>query len=142
MLSRILSINNIYESLVIATELEEEIIIWFDSGRLFRIFMIFPPVELEEPEEDWYYNVKNNPYYYYANNYPIAGFSAGGSASMVIQTPGVTQPIVFASQPSVLGFLEDVKSTITTFFLSPVSHNHHPLVRQPFQQDQIKVLRS
>ena len=57
MLSRILSINNIYESLVIATELEEEIVIWFDSGRLFRIFLFFPPVELEEPEEDWYYNV-------------------------------------------------------------------------------------
>lgn len=60
-----MSINNIYESLVIATELEEDVIIWFDTGRLFRIFFIFPPVELEEPEEDWYYNVSENPYYYY-----------------------------------------------------------------------------
>jgi hypothetical protein len=87
-LSRILSINNIYESLVIATELEEEVIIWFDSGRLFRIFLFFPPVELEEPEEDWYYNVQENEYYYYVNDFPIAGFSAGGTTSMVIDAPG------------------------------------------------------
>ena len=80
-----MSINNIYESLVIATELDEEIIVWFDSGRLLRILMIFPPVELENPEEDWYYNAQNNnEYYYYANNYPVIGFQAGTPTSMAI----------------------------------------------------------
>ena len=81
-----MSINNIYESLVIATKLEEDIVIWFDSGRLFRIFVFFPPVELEEPEENWYYNVQDGEYYYYADLYKYSGFPAGaGAATMVIK---------------------------------------------------------
>lgn len=60
MLSRILSINNIYLSMDAAVAADDEVVQWFDSGRLFRILAIFPPIELEDPEEDWYFKVKNS----------------------------------------------------------------------------------
>ena len=46
----ILSINNIYQSIKYSTEKNLEPYIWFDSGRLMRILLIFKSVELEDPE--------------------------------------------------------------------------------------------
>jgi hypothetical protein len=43
--------------MLVATELDEEIVLWYDVGRLMRVLMIFPPIELVDPEEDWYYKV-------------------------------------------------------------------------------------
>lgn len=63
-MAKILSINAIYESMIVATELDEEVILWFDVGRMIRVVAIFPPIELSDPEEDWYYSVRNSPYYY------------------------------------------------------------------------------
>ena len=34
----------------------DEVIQYFDSGRLIRVLLIFDPIELENPEDDWYYN--------------------------------------------------------------------------------------
>ena len=80
-ISRMLSINNIYESMAAATHLDQEVVLWFDAGRLFRILAIFPPIELEDPEEDWYYNVRNSPYYY-------SGNPTTPTPSMTITQPG------------------------------------------------------
>ena len=55
-LGKILSINNIYFSLISASNRGDEIYMWFDFGRLIRVLMIFDPIELEDPEEDWYFN--------------------------------------------------------------------------------------
>ena len=61
MLAKILSINNIYRSLSTATLRNDTVIIWYDSGRLVRTLMIFDPIVMEDPEDDWYYNT--NTYY-------------------------------------------------------------------------------
>jgi len=50
--------------MIAATELDEEVVLWFDVGRILRVVAIFPAIELEDPEEDWYYNVNTSPYYY------------------------------------------------------------------------------
>lgn len=55
-LAKILSINNIYQSLQVADRLGLVNYIAFDIGRLLRILLIFPAIELEDPEDDWYYN--------------------------------------------------------------------------------------
>ena len=55
-LARILSLNNIYNNLNYAIEQGDEVIQYFDTGRLIRVLSIFDPIELEEPEYDWYYN--------------------------------------------------------------------------------------
>jgi hypothetical protein len=64
-----------------AVDADDEVVQWFDSGRLFRILAIFPPIELEDPEEDWYFNVRNSNYYYQAD--PTL-------PSMTLPQPGVT----------------------------------------------------
>jgi hypothetical protein len=38
----------------------DEVIQYFDSGRLTRVLLIFDPIELENPEDDWYYNNNDN----------------------------------------------------------------------------------
>ena len=55
-LAKILSINNIYRNLNKAVTEGDEVIQYFDSGRLIRVLLIFDPIELENPEDDWYYN--------------------------------------------------------------------------------------
>ena len=57
-----MSINNIYISLQRAYSKDEQVYIWFDFGRLIRILSIFDPIELEDPEEDWYYNAETAYY--------------------------------------------------------------------------------
>ena len=57
-LGKILSINNIYFSLIRANNRGDEIYMWFDFGRLIRVLMIFDAIELEDPEEDWYFNAQ------------------------------------------------------------------------------------
>ena len=39
-----------------AVDNNDEIIIWFDSARIIRTLFIFDPIEMEDPDEDWYYN--------------------------------------------------------------------------------------
>ena len=70
-----------------ATHLDQEVVLWFDAGRLFRILAIFPPIELEDPEEDWYYNVRNSPYYY-------SGTQTTPTPTMTITQPGTQTPTV------------------------------------------------
>ena len=55
-LARILSINNIYRSLIIAYARGDEVVKYFDYGRLTRIMLIFDPIEIEDADDDWYYN--------------------------------------------------------------------------------------
>jgi hypothetical protein len=55
-LAKILSINNIYSSLKLGYELQQWDYIYFDFGRLLRVLTVFDPIELENPEQDWYYN--------------------------------------------------------------------------------------
>lgn len=59
-LAKILSINNIYRNLNKAVSEGDETIQYFDSGRLIRVLFIFDPIELENPEDDWYYNNNDN----------------------------------------------------------------------------------
>jgi len=51
-----MSITNIYFSIENAMAIDNQVYIWFDVGRLIRVLSIFPSIELEDPEEDWYYN--------------------------------------------------------------------------------------
>lgn len=55
-LSSVISINNIYQSLIIAYERNLNAYIAFDFGRLLRVLFSFEPIELQDPENDWYYN--------------------------------------------------------------------------------------
>ena len=55
-LSKILSINNLYWSLSKAISVGDVEWQFFDIGRLIRTLGDFDPVEMEEPEDDWYYN--------------------------------------------------------------------------------------
>jgi hypothetical protein len=61
-LAKILSINNIYKSLQVAYAKNIRPYIWFDFGRLIRVLLIFPPIEMEDPEQDWYYNAQTAYY--------------------------------------------------------------------------------
>ena len=55
-LAQIFSINNVYLSMNKAVEYDDDPVIWFNFGRLFRILMVFEPIEMENPDDDWYYN--------------------------------------------------------------------------------------
>lgn len=97
-LARILSINNIYRSLASAYATEDDMVIWFDFGRLVRILMIFPPIELEEPDEDWYYNAELAYY--------NAGQSTGTTASQFF-TPNPPPVVsVATSRPTFFSLFE------------------------------------
>ena len=47
--------TNVIRSLNLAVNLDHKDIIWYDSGRLTRIMLIFEPFEVEDPEDDWFY---------------------------------------------------------------------------------------
>lgn len=62
--------------MVVAFERDLKAYVWFDFGRLTRIMLRFDAIELQDPEENWYYNgqtayynmdysVYNNPNGYY-----------------------------------------------------------------------------
>ena len=55
-LAKIFSLNNIYRSLSVAVRNEIELIMWFDAARIIRTLFVFDPIEMEDPDEDWYYN--------------------------------------------------------------------------------------
>lgn len=66
-LAKILSVNNIYRSLMVAVNNDIEVIIYFDTARIIRTLFDFDPIEVENPDEDWYYNP--NGTYSDANGY-------------------------------------------------------------------------
>lgn len=66
-LAKILSVNNIYRSLMVAVNNDVEVIIYFDAARIIRTLFDFDPIEVENPDEDWYYNP--NVTYTDANGY-------------------------------------------------------------------------
>ena len=55
-LGKIMSINNVYKSLTIALAKDWEERLYLDVGRILRILLIFDPIELEDPEMEWYIN--------------------------------------------------------------------------------------
>ena len=58
-LAKIFSLNNIYRSLSVAVSNDIEIVIWFDTARVLRTLFVFDPIEVEDPDDDWYYNPNN-----------------------------------------------------------------------------------
>ena len=72
-----------------ATVKNDTVILWYDSGRLIRTLMIFDPIEMEDPEDDWYYNT--NTYYNNADGANTAATSStGGTIKESTPTPVVT----------------------------------------------------
>lgn len=52
---------------MVAVNQDIEVIIYFDSARIIRTLFDFDPMEVEDPDEDWYYNP--NGTYNDANGY-------------------------------------------------------------------------
>lgn len=90
---------------------------------------IFPPIELEDPEEDWYFNVRNSQYYYQAD--PTL-------PTMTLPQPGTTQPLVLSSAPSLWPSFDILEVLRQVPFASPFAHyvyrkHIHPLVEATAQ---------